>query len=200
MLKYIVAVFSFFAIVVPSSGAGAMASVGIGTAKIEIGSPIEAGISMKLDSIAVYNDGDETGSFEMEVMFNETQVELKPESDWIIFSPALFELEPGASQIVEVTISLPDYAESGEYFAYLEAHLIKEVAVGGEVSTTISAAAATKFLFATTKTVKQEVQAVSLPTSAGKTKDVTSIFEQSNKDYMASNVTINKLLSFSTIL
>ncbi len=106
--------------------------------------PVKLSLTYNLPAIAVFNNGDITSEYEMTVQYNETQPEQKPPSEWIVFSPRTFNLEPGKTQQVAITLN-PEYsAKPGDYFAYLEAHPLKKDESG---QAAVSVAAATKFHF-----------------------------------------------------
>lgn len=128
---------------VPKASADTI-GVGVGTGRIKLDEPIKPSLTYALPSIAVFNNGDVTSEYEMTVEFNETQPQLKPQAEWITFSPKTFTLEPGKAQQVAITIN-PDYsAVPGDYFAYLEAHPLKRDQSGRAA---VQVAAATKFEF-----------------------------------------------------
>lgn len=118
--------------------------VGVGTGKINVDERLLPGIIYKIPAITVINTGDEKSSYELVVSQRETQPELKPESSWISYSPEKFDLEPDEVQVVDVTINLPITAQPGDYFAFLEAHPVKNQ--DGK-STSVSIAAASKLYF-----------------------------------------------------
>jgi hypothetical protein len=119
--------------------------VGIDTGKINLTEPVQPGTSVSLQSVMVYNTGDSSGEFEMEVTYNEHQEQLKPDDKWIEFSPKRFTLEPNTAQQVSVTLQLPAGVSPAEYHAYLEAHLLSNE----DGITHIATAAATKLFFTT---------------------------------------------------
>jgi len=122
--------------------ASAKLGVGVGLGKINIEETLNPGGIYNLPSLPVLNTGDEDADYEVEVTFLSDQEELTPESDWFSFTPQSFALEDGQSQLVEVVLTLPVDAKSGDYFAFLEAHPV----TGGE-GVTIGIAAATKLNF-----------------------------------------------------
>lgn len=133
-------------LLVPAS-ASANAGVGINLGKVILSNTLTPGSNYVLPSMTVYNDGDQASGYEMAVTFNEKQPELKPKDSWVSFSPERFSLAPGAVQIVQMSISIPEDVKTGDYYAYLEAHT--HIAAAGQpgVSAGISAAAAAKFYF-----------------------------------------------------
>lgn len=124
----------------------AQASVSVGTAQLKPTVGIEAGKGYVFEPVVVTNDGDQIGMFEMSVTFNETQVQHKPEAKWLEFSEQKFVLEPGQSKLVTVTLMVPITAQSGEYFAYIEAGTSS---VTTETITRVSAVSASKLSFET---------------------------------------------------
>jgi hypothetical protein len=122
----------------------AQASVGIGTALLKPTTAIEVGRHYVFSPLAVINDGDHTGDFEISVTFNESQQQHKPEPNWLEFSEQKFALEPGRSKLVAVTLHVPSDAQPGEYFAYIEAAARSTEA---EAVTSVSAVSASKLSF-----------------------------------------------------
>jgi hypothetical protein len=151
----------FLFLFIPAA-ASANAGVGVGTGKIIVNDTLAAGMSYSLPSMAVYNDGDEPGDYEMAVTFNERQPQLKPDASWVSFSPQHFTLAPNAAQAVTLTLNLPASAKTGDYYAYLEAHGVAAPSQDGV--TRISTAAAAKFYF----TAKNDSVPVVEPTPAPK--------------------------------
>lgn len=117
--------------------------VGVNLGKIEIDEPLKPGGIYNFPSIGVINTGDEPGDYELAVTYHQDQEQFRPDSEWFSFSPGSFHLEPGQSQSVAVTLTLPMKVKPGDYFAYLEAHPVVPVGPG----TTIGIAAATKTYF-----------------------------------------------------
>ncbi|NMC09321.1 hypothetical protein GYA44_03305, partial [Candidatus Microgenomates bacterium] len=64
--------------------------------------------------------------------------------DWFMFSPEVFHLKPGESQIVEVKLNLPLKTEPGSYFAYLEGSPVSNREDG---KSSVGIAAAAKLYF-----------------------------------------------------
>ncbi len=116
--------------------------VGVGLGKINIDETLSPGGIYRLPSLPVLNTGDEPADYEVEVTFLSEQEERRPEASWFSFNPQSFHLEPGKSQIVEVSLTLPVNARAGNYFAFLEAHPVKKAE-----GVTIGIAAATKLNF-----------------------------------------------------
>jgi len=116
--------------------------VGVGLGKIEITEKLSPGGIYKLNSIPVLNTGDEAGAYEVAVTFMADQKESRPKEDWFIFEPKTFELAPGESKSVSVTMTLPMNAKPGAYFAFLEAHPTAK-----KEGVSIGVAAATKLYF-----------------------------------------------------
>jgi hypothetical protein len=133
----LVALASFFA-----SAAIADVGVGVTLGRVEIDDGLKPGGRYQLPELGVINTGDESGEYEVEVTYLEGQPQLRPPSRWFEFQPQRFSLEPGETQNVQISIVLPTGADPGDYFAYLEAHM---VATGQGVA--IGAGAATKLSF-----------------------------------------------------
>jgi len=124
------------------SFAFAKVGVGVGLGKVQIDEELFPGGIYNLPSLPVLNTGDEDGTYEVEVTYLTDQEEMRPASEWFSFSPQSFPLVAGASQLVDVSLTLPVDARPGDYFAFLEAHPVAE----GE-GVTIGVAAATKLNF-----------------------------------------------------
>lgn len=134
----------FIAFILLSGNVFAAIGVGVGTGKIEIDEVIKSGGIYQLPDITVYNTGDVTATYAMQLTLNETQEQLKPSPEWFSFEPASFELEPGKARVVTPTLKAPLNVTSGEYFGYLEAYPDSAVDQGGA---SIGVAAATKLSF-----------------------------------------------------
>src|SRR3990167_1521567 len=122
----------------------ASVGVGVGTGKIEVNEELRSGGIYKLPAVVVFNTGTEAATFSMSVTLNETQPQLKPDPKWFSFSPSKFTLEPGGSQSVTPTVTLPLVTKPGDYFGYLEARPDKTVQKG---TAAIGVAAAAKLSF-----------------------------------------------------
>lgn len=114
--------------------------VGVATGKIVIDEILHPGTIYQLPPLTVVNTGDEPGEYNVQISYLEKQPELKPAESWFTFQPTSFHLEPGKSQAVAITLSLPLKVEPGKYFAYVEGHPAK-VANNGQTSVGIAAAA-----------------------------------------------------------
>jgi len=117
--------------------------VGVTTGKIEVHQLLKPGEIYELPSLGVFNNGDESGDYEVEITYHSQQPQHRPAKEWFSFSPSLFSLEPGGSKAVAIKLTLPLETEPGDYFAYLEAHPVVKAGPG----TTIGIAAAAKLYF-----------------------------------------------------
>lgn len=118
--------------------------VGVGTGQINIDENLRSGIIYQLPPIAVLNTGDEESDYGMEISYNQDQVQKSPSQDWFTFDPPTFHLRPGEVKNINVTLKLPLKTVPGKYFAYVEAHPVKQSDDG---TTRISIAAAAKLYF-----------------------------------------------------
>lgn len=118
--------------------------VGVGTGRINLTQSLKPGLTYKLPSIAVFNNGSVESDYAMSMQFNRTQSQLQPRADWVRFSPQHFNLKPGKSRLVTVSLRTSSSAHPGSYFAYIEAKPLKKD-VTGEAA--INIAAATKLSF-----------------------------------------------------
>lgn len=118
--------------------------VGVGAGKIVVNDKLKPGIIYELPVLTVLNTGDETSDYEVSVAYHESQSELEPLQNWLIFTPQKFNLEPNKAQSVKIKLNLPVSAAPGKYFAYIEAHPAKKTQSG---NTTIGVAAATRLYF-----------------------------------------------------
>ncbi len=118
--------------------------VGVGTGKIQVNEPLRPGGMYDLPVLSVLNTGDESSYYDVSIAYHEDQPEMRPASDWFIFEPRRFYLEPGEAQSVSIKLNLPVEVVPGDYFAFLEGRPVKEVESG---NTTIGVAAAAKLYF-----------------------------------------------------
>jgi hypothetical protein len=118
--------------------------VGVGVGKIQVDENLKPGQIYNLPQITVLNTGDQPSDYEVVIEHQEKQPELIPQSDWLIFTPKSFHLDPKKVQKVNVRLNLPIKTTPGKYFVYLEAHPLKKTAAG---NTSVNIAAATKLNF-----------------------------------------------------
>lgn len=116
--------------------------VGVSLGRIVVDDPLRPGGIYRLPSVAVINTGEERSTYEMALTYHQGQKQRRPPREWVSFAPKSFTLEPGESQLVSITLSIPANAWPGEYFAYLEAGVVAEQ--GGFA---VGVAAATKLYF-----------------------------------------------------
>ena len=133
------------AVVIGFLGAGSVqAEVGLGImpATIRVEEALMPGGRYRLPSLQVLNTGTEGSQYELGFARMAVQDELQPPNEFISFSPGSFYIEPGANQIVSLSLDIPIKAKPGDYLAYIKAHPVSEV--GG---TSIGIAVATKLYF-----------------------------------------------------
>ena len=145
-------IFSLLAIVLaaavlsclPAAYVHAQLGVGVTPAVIQVDEPLLPGGRYSLPSLQVLNTGNESSDYGVELASMAEQEELQPSADFIILNPTSFHLEPGASQVVSLSLDIPLKAKPGNYLAYVEAH---PVATSGGGGMQIGVAAATKLYF-----------------------------------------------------
>jgi hypothetical protein len=139
-LLALVAVFALFG----GMASAARIGVGVSLGKVELKENLKPGLTYKLPTVVVFNNGDVKSDYEMTLQFNEKQPQRKPGAYWVQFTPQHFTIQPGKSQQVTMSIKAPSAARPGDYFAYIEAHPLKKDKTG---KTAINIAAATKLSF-----------------------------------------------------
>ena len=75
------------------------------------------------------------------VQYLNDQVEMELPAEWVVFMPAAFCVEASGNQFVEITISIPNNAKRGEYFAFLVFAVSPEgggISVGVAIKATIT--------------------------------------------------------------
>jgi len=128
----------------PTADAGAQLGVGIMPGTIRVDEPLLPGGRYNLPSVQVVNTGNVSSDYGVELASMAEQDELQPPADFIVLSPTSFHLEPGASQVVSLSLDIPVKARPGDYLAYVEAH---PTATSGGGGMQIGVAAATKLYF-----------------------------------------------------
>ena len=117
--------------------AGAGIAVSPGTIRVE--EPLFPGAYYNLPSLQVTNNGDEPSDYGVVLAKVAGLKELSPPAEFIDFKPNSFYLEPGASQVVSLGLSLPTDAKPGDYLAYVESHPVapegKGIRIGIAVAT-----------------------------------------------------------------
>ena len=128
----------------PAADIQAQSGVGIMPGIIRVDEPLLPGGRYNLPSLQVVNTGNESSDYGVELAFMAEQEELQPPADFIVLSPTSFHLEPGANQVVSLSLDIPVRTKPGDYLAYIEAH---PVATGTGGGTQIGVAVATKLYF-----------------------------------------------------
>lgn len=126
-----------------SSELFAKVGVGMGAGEIRVTESVKPGGIYSLPSLRVFNTGDETTTYAMNVAYHQDNPELRPEKSWFTFTPPTFTVEPGESQEVEITMLVPVKTDPGDYFAFLESGPVTT----GEAGTSVGVAVATKLYF-----------------------------------------------------
>jgi hypothetical protein len=117
--------------------------VGMGAGEIRVTESIKPGGIYTLPSLRIFNTGDETTTYGMDVAYHQDHPELRPSQDWFTFNPPTFTVEPGQSQEVEVTMLVPVKTTPGDYFAFVESGPV----AGNGPGTSVGVAVATKLYF-----------------------------------------------------
>jgi hypothetical protein len=128
----------------PAATTQAQLGVGIMPGIIRVDEPLLPGGRYDLPTLQVVNTGNESSDYGVELFSMAEQEELQPPTEFIVLSPTSFHLEPGASQVVSLSLDIPLKAKPGDYLAYVEAH---PVATSGGGGMQIGVAAATKLYF-----------------------------------------------------
>lgn len=128
----------------PAANVKADSGVGIMPGTIRVDNPLLPGSRYDLPSVQVLNTGDESNDYVVQLTSMADQEELQPPADFVDLSPTSFRLEPGANQIVSLSLDIPVRAKPGDYLAYIEARPVAAEATGG---TQIGTAVATKLYF-----------------------------------------------------
>ena len=128
----------------PAADIQAQVGVGIMPGIIRVDEPLLPGGRYNLPSLQVVNTGNESSDYGVELASMAEQEELQPPAEFIILSPTSFHLEPGANQVVSLSLDIPLKAKPGDYLAYIEAH---PTATSGGGGMQIGVAAATKVYF-----------------------------------------------------
>lgn len=117
--------------------------VGMGAGEIRVTEPIKPGGIYTLPNLRIFNTGDETTTYGMNVAYHQDHNELRPEKSWFTFEPPTFTLDPGASQEVSIVMTVPVKTDPGDYFAFIESGPVAENGPG----TSVGVAVATKLYF-----------------------------------------------------
>ncbi|MGC9605640.1 MAG: hypothetical protein ABSF56_02705 [Minisyncoccia bacterium] len=143
IFSFVLSAFLLLSAFLTASYAEARIGVGMGSSEIRITDSVKPGGIYKLPTLRIFNTGDETTTYGMDVSYHEDYKQIRPAPGWFTFSPTTFTLDAGKSQDVSITMVVPVKAVPGDYFAFLE---------GGPVSsnkpgTTVGVAVAAKLFF-----------------------------------------------------
>ncbi len=121
----------------------AKVGVGMGAGEIRVTEDIKPGGIYSLPNLRVFNTGDETTTYGMNIAYHQDNPQLRPGKTWFTFNPPTFTVLPGESQEVSVTMFVPVKTDPGEYFAFVESGPVAT----GEAGTSVGVAVATKLYF-----------------------------------------------------
>ena len=102
-----------FCLIPVSAQAQAQIGVGIMPGVIRVDKPVFPGGKYQLSSLQVVNTGSKTNQYELVVVKMAKQIELQSPSHFISYTPKSFTLEPGASQVISLTLDIPINATPG---------------------------------------------------------------------------------------
>ena len=122
----------------------ARVGVGIGTGEIKLAEPLKPGGFYDLPILSIFNTGTEPGEYQISIAYYQDIDDLRPAKDWFHFNPAEFHLEPGKSQAVKTTLTIPLKTKPGKYFCFIEGFPTAKTQSGGA---SVGVAAAAKFYF-----------------------------------------------------
>ena len=137
-----------FAFVVATGALPVVASMGVDLAEIKVDESLRPGEVYQLPAVGVLNTGDHAASYEAAITHVIDPTEPVPYADWFLIEPRSFDLEPGASTRVAVSLRLPVDAREGDYSVLIEVHPV----IGGGGATARGDTAATKLLFSVKRT------------------------------------------------
>jgi hypothetical protein len=126
------------------STAFAQAGVGIDPGEITGLPPIEADEPTTI-AVTVRNPGTGSASYQMLAQPLNGEAELPIDPTWFSFEPATFDLDGGGAQEVQVSFTVPEGTDAGDYLALVTVQLVL-----GEPETSgaqVGAAVATKLYF-----------------------------------------------------
>jgi len=139
----ILSIFVIGLFLLPTTDVSGRVGVGVGAGEINLTDDIKPGGIYELPNLRIFNTGDETTTYKMNVAYHQDYHQLRPGKSWFSFNPETFTLPPGESQEILISMIVPVKAEQGEYFAFLESGPV----ISNEPGTSVGIAAATKLFF-----------------------------------------------------
>ena len=136
-------IFVLLAFTLASGAVFAQTGVGVGLGKIHISEPLAPGGIYRLPDLPVVNTGEVAGTYTVRAVQAEGSALRSLGEGGFGFSPQTFNLEPGQSRLVKVSLTLPLTVPGGDYLFYLEASPVQNP----EKGVAIGPAAATKVYF-----------------------------------------------------
>ncbi|MBM4445644.1 MAG: hypothetical protein FJ020_10175, partial [Chloroflexi bacterium] len=132
-----------FASVLAAGALPVAAGTNVDLAEIRVDEALMPGEVYQLPTVGVLNTGDRAGSYMAMIARASDEAEPVPYADWFQFEPQSFDLEPGASARVAVSLRLPADARAGDYSVLIAVHPV----TGGRGATAGEDAAATRLHF-----------------------------------------------------
>lgn len=120
----------------------------MGTGIIQVNEMLKPGGIYDLPPLYVYNTGDESANYEVDVAYQNDVPQKRPAKEWFSFEPKTFHLDPQGTQTVNIILNLPVKVEPGEYFCYAEGRPIDKTVVQGGAKIGVAAAAKVYFTIA----------------------------------------------------
>jgi hypothetical protein len=116
--------------------------VGVNLGEIKVEDRLARGGRYKLPELGVTNTGSAAGAYQVVVGRAGGQSKRMPDPGWFELRPSTFHLDPGQSQAVAISLTLPPNAPAADYFAYIQASPVSSLE-----GASIGIAAATKLEF-----------------------------------------------------
>ena len=113
----------FVLVVTMPTSVFAQAGVGIDPGEINGLPPIEADTPTTV-AVTVRNPGTEAAAYQMLAQPLNGEPELAIDPAWFSFEPATFDLDGGTAQEIQVTFTVPDGIDAGDYLALVTAQLV----------------------------------------------------------------------------
>lgn len=115
----------------------------MGAGEIRLTESVKPGGIYTLPAIRIFNTGDETTTYGMNIAYHQDNPQFRPGHDWFTFTPDTFTIEAGKSEEIQITMTVPVKAEPGAYFAFLESGPV----ASNQPGTSVGVAVATKLFF-----------------------------------------------------
>jgi P pilus assembly chaperone PapD len=138
-IKSLLLIFLFMTgLLLLSANIEASAGVGIMPAQININEDLTPGDHYILPLLQIHNTGDTGANYAVVLSKVSDPNKYSPDEKFFIINPQYFRLEPGESQSIHLTLTIPIKALPGDYLAHIKAYPVSDAQSGTQIGLAVA--------------------------------------------------------------